>query len=89
MTPLGGSCWGRNYMTSVQFSLVQFSSVQFKVVYLYARKSPYALHPVSQKFPNVALETVPMLVGLMMVLTTHLFKEDCLLLPIFMPLSSR
>ena len=37
---------------------VQFSSRW----YLCARKSPYALYHVSQKFPNVAIETVPMFV---------------------------
>ena len=42
--------------------------------YLFARKSPYALHPVSQKFPNVAFETVPMLVWLTMALSRPLWK---------------
>ena len=42
-----------------------------------------------RSFPNVAFETVLMLVGLMMVLTTHHFKEDCLVIPIFMSHSSR
>ena len=30
--------------------------------YLYAQKSPYTLHPVSQKFPNIACETVPVFI---------------------------
>ena len=43
--------------------LAQFSSVQFSSRwYLGARKSPYVLHPISQKSPNVAFETVPMFV---------------------------
>ena len=31
---------------------LQFSSVPFKMVYLSTQKIPYALHPVSQKFPQ-------------------------------------
>ena len=38
-------------------------------------KPIYALHPVSQKFPDVAFEKVPMLVWLTVALP-HPFKED-------------
>ena len=44
--------------TGTETHRVQFSSRW----YLCARKSPYALYHVSQKFPNVAIETVPMFV---------------------------
>ena len=30
--------------------------------YLCAHKSPYALHPISQKFPNTTFETVPVFI---------------------------
>ena len=36
--------------------------VQFKMVYLCARKSPHALHPLSQKIPKVAFQTISMFV---------------------------
>ena len=35
--------------------IVQSSLVQFKMV-LCARKSPYALHPVSEKFPQSSID---------------------------------
>ena len=57
--------------------------------YLCAQEGPYALHPFSlRSFPNVALETVPMLVWLTMALSRPL-KEDRWALPIYMPLSHR
>ena len=56
-------------------SSAQFSSVQGGI-YALGGKAHNVLHPVSREFPpNVALETVPMLVSLMLVLSCPL-KED-------------
>ena len=44
--------------------------------------------PSLRSFPNVALETVPILVWLMIALS-HPLKEDCWALPLSTPLSSR
>ena len=38
------------------------SEGQFQMVYLCARKSPHALHPISQKIPKVAFQTISMFV---------------------------
>ena len=73
----------KNCVSSAEDWLVQFSSRW----YLCAQKGPYALHPVSQKFPNVAFETVPMFVWLTMALSRP-FKVDRLALPLCTTLSS-
>ena len=58
--------WTRlNVGRTVQFSTVQFSSVQFSSVqdYIYALGKAHMRSTQSlRSFPNVALETVPMLV---------------------------
>ena len=46
------------------------------------------INPSLRSFPNVAFETVPMFIWLMMTLSRP-FKEDRLALPLSMPLSSR
>ena len=64
------------------------SSVHFSTKwYLCAREDPYALPPSLRSSPNVALETVPMLVRLTMVLFRPL-KEDRWALPLSTPLLS-
>ena len=63
---------------------VQFSSRW----YLCAWKSPYALHPVSQKFPQRCLWNGSS-VHLIMMALSRPFKEDHLVLPLSTPLSSR
>ena len=52
------------------------------------RKAHMRFTPSLSSFPNVTFETVPDFVWLMMALS-HLFKEDCLALPLSTPLSSR
>ena len=70
---------------SISFTipLLHFSSGQW---YLCAWKSQYALHPL-RSFLNVAFETVPVFLWLMMTLPRP-FKEDHQMLPLSMPLSS-
>ena len=72
----------RAHCDFVSTSSVQFSSRW----YLCARKSPYALHPSLRSFPNVAFETVPMLI-LLTVALSRPFKEDRLALPVFQRLN--
>ena len=69
-----------SHKTPILSSLLQFSSRW----YLCAQKSPYALHPVSQKFPHHCLSNSSS-VHLTMAFS-HPFKKDCLALPLSMPL---
>ena len=62
-------------------------SAQFKMVHMRSEKPIYTLHPVSQSFPNVAFETVPVFVSLAMVLSRP-FREGRLALLLPTPLSS-
>ena len=81
--PASDETWIRNSDV-----LQAFSSVQVKMRYLCARKSPYALRvPSLSSFPNVAFETVPMLVWLTMTLSRPV-EEDRLALLLSAPLSS-
>ena len=64
-----------------------YCSVQFKMVSLRLER-PIRAPPLSHRsFRNIAFETVPIFVSLMMALS-HPFKEDCLALPLSTPLSS-
>ena len=63
--------------------LFQFSSRR----YLYARKSPYVLHYVSQNVPTVAFEAVPMFIWMTITLSRP-FKEDRRALLLSTPLFS-
>ena len=69
--------------------IYQFSSVQDDIYELWNQRKAH-MHSTSshRSFPNVALETVPMLVGLTMALS-HPLKEDRWALPLSTPLSSR
>ena len=72
-----------SHQTPILSSLLQFSSRW----YLCAQKSPYALHPVSQKFPHRCLSNSSS-VRLTMAFSQP-FKKGHLALPLSMPLSSR
>ena len=65
---------------------VQFSSVRDDFYAL--GKALMCSTPSLRSFPNVAFETVPMFVSLMMALS-HPFEEDRLALRLSAPLSSR
>ena len=77
-----GRSWVRIPSVRWDLSVLQLSSVW----YMRSEKPIYALHPVSQSFPSVAFETVPMFVSLAMVLSRP-FREARLAL-LSTPLSS-
>ena len=66
-------------MTNNTFLITVFTAQFSSRWYLCARKSPYAPHPVSQRFPNIVFEMVPMSIWLTMALSRP-FQEDCLAL---------
>ena len=72
--------------THYSSSGTEFSSVQFKMIAVCSEKPRYAT-PSLRSFPNITFGTVPVFVWLMMALSRP-FKEDCLALPLSMPLSS-
>ena len=73
-------------LTLLWQTLILISSVQNGIYVL--GKAHMCSTPSLRSFPNVAFETVPMFVWLMMALS-HPLKKDCLELPLAVPLSSR
>ena len=75
------------YLSILRRCTVQFSSVQ-DGIYALGKAHNMCSTQFLRSFPNVAFEMVPVFIWLTMALS-HPFKEDCLVFPLSMPLSSR